>query len=268
MTNTCPCTRPTRDNTHACDTCLNELANALADVPWLADELETSITRQKGIDYRTLGGSKGGKKDAERPSPVSWGPAEARTNLHAILAAWARYCHDENVRNSSPYPGLPDNNPTAISRWLLWRIDGLAHHDTAPDAITQITDAINHCHRTIDRPADSKFYGRCPCGEWLYTRPGAPTITCPNCGTHNDTNQLNADMWEQAMDQFVTPTQARALANRMGLEIPESTMYRWITRWVNDGRLIEHQLTGERVFSFRDLSALIQAATAKEEQTA
>jgi hypothetical protein len=145
----------------------------------------------------------------------------------------------------------------------MWRVDGLALHEIGPDAHSEITHAVHRGKRIIDRPADARFYGRCTCGEWLYTRPGADTITCRNCGEVSDTNKLNADMWEQAMGQLVTVPQARALANRMGLEVAESTMFRWVAAWVKAGQIVPHEIAGktDRHFSFRDLSGLLEKQT-------
>jgi len=98
VTNTCKCGRPTRDEAYVCDTCSEELAKALGDIPWLESELETTITRTKGVDYRT----KGGTRASERPSPVVWGAAEARGHLRAVLVAWSKFSSEEGVRNSAP----------------------------------------------------------------------------------------------------------------------------------------------------------------------
>ena len=101
--NDCRCGRPTRNNAYTCDTCADEMFKALGDVPWLDEELETSTTKVAGIDYRRVGGGKGGKKSAERPSPVSWGASDARAHLRAIMVAWVKFCAETDVRNSSPY---------------------------------------------------------------------------------------------------------------------------------------------------------------------
>lgn len=266
MNNECRCGRPTRNDAYACDDCGDSLARALGDVPWLTEELEVTISRQKGVDYRGVGGGKGGKKASERPSPVVWGASEAQGHLKALLVSWALFCEAEGVRNSDPRTdalGEDDDNPDALSGWLLWRVDGLMLHEIAPDAIDEITDAVAKCHRLIDRPADAKFYGRCACGEWLYAKPGMDTIKCRGCGETSATAALNEAMWQEAMDKIVTVAEARILANRMGFELAESTMFRWVAKWVDDGRLIPHGEGDERTrrFSFSTLSVLLEATT-------
>src|SRR5689334_20695038 len=106
--NECRCGRPTRDAAYGCDACGDDLARALGDVPWLDEELEVTITRQQGIDYRRSGGGKGGKKPAERPLPGNWTASEARTHLKALLVLWTRLCDEEDVRSSDPRNGLPE----------------------------------------------------------------------------------------------------------------------------------------------------------------
>ena len=102
MTNECRCGRPTRDAAYVCDYCADQLARALGDVPWLANELEVTITRQKGVDYRRVGGGSGGKKANERPLPPVWGASEARTHLKALLVSWALFAHETRI----PMPGV------------------------------------------------------------------------------------------------------------------------------------------------------------------
>src|SRR4051812_39492595 len=135
MTTTCRCGKPTRDDAYVCDTCTEELSRALGDIPWIDDELETTITKRKGIDYRRVGGGTGGKR--EQPSPPEWTASNARGHLKAVLVAWVLYCSEERTRNSSPHQEIPDDTLPAISRWLMWRVDGLALDDIGPDAVDE-----------------------------------------------------------------------------------------------------------------------------------
>lgn len=96
--NECRCGRPTRDAAYVCDDCADLLARSLGEVPWLDEQLEVTVTRTSGIDYRTLGGAKA----TETPSPVHWAASEARGHLKSLLVSWVRFAHEENVRNSAP----------------------------------------------------------------------------------------------------------------------------------------------------------------------
>ena len=96
--NLCRCGKPTRDAAYVCDPCGQELATALGDVAWLDEQLEITITRTSGVDYRTLGGT----ASSETPSPVHWVASDARGHLKALLVSWALFAYQEDVRNSAP----------------------------------------------------------------------------------------------------------------------------------------------------------------------
>src|SRR4051812_45572911 len=115
MTSTCRCGRPTRDANYVCDDCATRLSQALGDIPWLAEELDTSSTRAKGVDYRT----KGGTRSTEKPLPFNNAITQARTELKAVLVSWVVFCRDEHVRNQSPSQATPADTLEAISRYLL-----------------------------------------------------------------------------------------------------------------------------------------------------
>lgn len=97
-TTTCRCGRPTRDAAYVCDDCLGRLNQSLGDVTWLSAELDTTISRSKGVDYT----SRGGARDSETPMPYHPSAAEAGRDLKAILVSWVRFCQEEQVRNSAP----------------------------------------------------------------------------------------------------------------------------------------------------------------------
>lgn len=251
--NECRCGRPTRD--YVCQDCGDSLARALGEVPWLTDELEISVTRQKGVDYRQASGGKGAKKPTERPSPVNWGASEVRAHLKALLVSWTRLCNEEHVRNSSPYPGLPDDDMPALSRWLLWRVDGLMLHEAGSDAVDEITSAVAHCHRIIDRPPDQEFAGPCQCGRDLYRKPGAPKVTCRQCEMEYDVDDLAKWMREQMTGRLVTIREGSLLLGKLGMP----TAIRTLQHWGAKGWIIQHATApdGGVLYSF---DALVERA--------
>lgn len=175
MTTDCRCGRPTRDEAYACEHCGDQLAQALAEIPWLDTELERTLAGQRGVDYRTLGGA----RTTEHPLPLHLGASAARQHLRGLLVSWVKFCTEEEVRHQSPKVGLPFDHVSAMSRWLLWRIDGLLLHELGSDAVDQLTSAVAHCRRVIDRPADRWFAGPCDqCQAPLYVTPGAATVKC------------------------------------------------------------------------------------------
>lgn len=258
----CRCGKPTKDHASFCDDCGDLLARALGDVPWLTEELEVTITRQKGVDYRGVGGGKGGKKPAERPSPVVWGASDARTHLKALLVSWALFCQAEDVRNSSPYPGLPDDNLPALSRWLMWRVDGLALNEIGADAVEEITSAVAHCHRLIDRPADRQYLGRCgeeDCPGRLYARPGSDVARCDDCGTPVQADTLREGLLAELDDRLCTASEIARLSTYLGLKADREQVRKRINQWAKRGLARHPSVTGETVFRFGEVYARLVA---------
>lgn len=250
MTNECRCSKPTRDDAYVCDDCGDSLSRVLGEVPWLTEELEVTISRQKGVDYRSVGGSSGGKKASERPSPVAWGASEARTHLKALLVSWALFCSAEGVRNSSPSPDMPADNLPALSRWLMWRVDGLTLHEIGPDAVEEITSAVAHCHRLIDARPDRWYAGPCnaegdgrECGVDLYAKSASGDVRCETCGATYDVVARRSWLLEAAEDRLAdAATIARSVSWLGALPLNATRVRKWAER----GRIVAKAHDGDR----------------------
>lgn len=248
MTNECRCGKPTRDAAYVCETCAESLSVALGEVPWLTEELDISITGQKAATY-----SGHNARGAETPSPVHWGASEARTHLKALLVSWARFCDDEAVRNASPHPGLPADNLPALSRWLLWRVDGLTLNEIGSDAVDEITSAVAHCHRVIDRPADRQYLGACEeCDDGrLYARPGGALARCDYCGTTVEAQKLRDRMLDELDDRLCTAAEIARLSTYLGLRADRETVRKRINQWHKRERIhSEVAFADDPVFRF------------------
>lgn len=260
ITNTCRCTRPTRDAAYGCEACGDLLARSLGDVAWLDEQLEVTITRQSGIDYRRLANGKGGKKDAERPLPGNWTASEARTHLKALLVSWTRMCDEEGVRSSDPRDGLPDDNLVAISRWLLWRVDGLMLHETAGDVVEEITSAVAHCHRLIDRHPERQYLGPCSaCDDGrLYARPGGNVATCEACDTSLDAEAVRKRLLSELDDRLCTAAEIARLSTYLGLKAGREQVRKRINQWHRRDVIEAHAaFADDPAFRFGEVYALL-----------
>lgn len=266
--NECRCGRPTRDEAYCCDDCLQSLSVALGEVPWLDEELEVTISGQKGATYN--GNTSRG---AERPSPVHWGASEARGHLKALLVSWALFSVQEGVRNQSPQQELPTDDLVALSRWLLWRVDGLGLHDIGPEAVDEITSAVAHCHRLIDRPADKLYAGRCTgdleedggiieCPEDLWVRVGSKDVTCRRCGTSWDVSDRRKWLLDQAEEVLATAVEISRAVSWLGTEpLTADRVRQWATR----DRIITrgHDRTGRPLYRVGDAIDLLAKSATK-----
>lgn len=263
----CRCGRPTRDEAYVCEDCGDSLARALGDVPWLTEQLDISVTGQKGVDYRRVGGSKGGKKATERPSPVSWGPSEARGHLRSLLVSWVLFCSSEGVRHQSVGNDLPDDDLIAMSRWMLNRVDGLLLHDIGSEAVDEITDAVAKCHRLVDRPAERQYLGNCevdpetcPTGR-VYSRPGSKWARCDTCGTTVDADVIRARLLTELDDRLCTAAEIARLSTYLGLKADRDTVRKRINQWHARGLLAAHPvITDEVTFRFGTVYARLASA--------
>jgi hypothetical protein len=262
----CKCGRPTRDHAYVCEDCGDALARALGDVPWLAEQLDISVTGQKGVDYRRVGGGKGGKKPSERPSPVAWGPSEARAHLRALLVSWVLFCEAEDVRHQSATSAMPADDLPALSRWMLNRVDGLMLYDIGSEAVDEITDAVAKCHRLVDRPAERQYLGTCDVDPnacvtgRLYSRPGSKWARCDNCGTTVDADVIRARLLTELDDRLCTAAEIARLSTYLGLKANRDAVRKRINQWHARGLLVEHAgLTDEVTFRFGTVYAKLAA---------
>ncbi len=261
-TTVCRCGRPTRDHAYACETCGDELARALGDCSWLDEQMEVTITRQQGIDYRRLGGGKGGKKDAERPLPGNWTASEARTHLRALLVSWVLFCNAESVRSSDPANGLPTDAIVPMSRWLLWRVDGLMLNDIAPEVVDEIVSAVAHCHRLIDKHPERQYLGPCSaCPEGrLYSRPSASVAICQSCDATVNAEVVRKHLLEELDDRLCTAAEIARLSTYLGLKADREQVRKRINAWHKRGRISSESMFDEPAFRFGDVYAMLAAS--------
>lgn len=258
-TNECRCGKPTRDAAYVCDSCGHDLAVALGDVTWLDEQLEITITRTSGVDYRTLGGT----PSSETPSPVHWAASEARGHLKAILVSWVLFCEAERVRDCSPYPGMPEDNLAALAGWLLWRVDGLCLLDIGTDAVDEITSGVAHCHRLIDRHPERQYLGRCdaPCPGSLYATPGSAWARCQVCDAAIDADTIRKRLLTELDDRLCTSAEIAHLSTYLGLKAGREQVRTRINQWHSRKQIESESMFGDHpAFRFGTVYAMLLAS--------
>lgn len=244
----CQCGTPTRDDAYVCDKDLDDLGSALGDLPWLDEELAVTIGKERGLP------TEGGSRSADKALPFHLAAAEVRDNLRNTLVGWVRICAEEGVRSSDPRDGLPADTIVAMSRWLLWRVDGLAFHEAGYEAFDEITYAVGQAVRAIDRPAERQYVGPCACGRDLYRKPGAAMVKCRFCGADYPAEAITSALREKTIGMLVTAREGATLLSRMGLSTGQGTIDKWHER----KRILErgHDEKGRRRYLFDELLAL------------
>lgn len=228
----CKCGTPTRDEAYCCDDCLGDLSIALGELPAIVEQLDITLQKARGVDYTALGGS----PSSESPLPISYAAYEASTQLRQVLVMWVRFCVEEQIRHQSASTDLPADNLRAMSRWLMWRVDGLGLNDLGPDAVSEITRAVGRCRVVIDRPEERQFDGPCECGRDLYSKPGSKTTKCKGCEREYGVDEMRAWMETELGGKLFTAREGSTLLGRMGLPTAQKTIDKWHER----GRLLDH----------------------------
>lgn len=230
----CRCGRSTRDHAYVCEDCLGDLSRALGDIPWLTEELETTLTHTRGVDYRRLGGSKA----TETRLPMHQKAGDLLDELRAILRSWVKFCAEDGITHQSPSVALPRDHPVSMSRWLMWRVDGLAWHELGPEAVTEITGIVTRGTKTIDRPADSWFAGPCDnCEEDLYAKAQTGDVKCRNCEQTYDIQARREWLLSEAEDRLANATDlARAVSWLGSAPLTAARVWKWSER----GRIVAH----------------------------
>lgn len=232
----CRCGRPTRDHAPVCDTCADNLTQALSELPWLTTELNVTLTGTKGVDYRRSGGT----PSSEPRLPIHVAASELLTDIRATLTSWVKFCADEHIRHQSPKLGLPADSIQAMSGWLLWRVDGLAFHDIGPDAVEEITVLVVKGKRLVDRPADKWYAGPCDqneCGADLYARSTVGNVKCAECGATYDIGERRTWLLEAAEDRLATAADLARAVSWLGAAPLTSDRVR---KWAERGRILAH----------------------------
>lgn len=256
MTTECKnCGKPTRDAAYSCDDCLGKLSIALGEIPWADRELLITESKQRAA------GAADGSRSTEKPLPYNVAAHEARRHLKATLVTWVKFCDEERVRHSSPSNAWPVDNLPSLSRWLMWRVDGLGLHELGGDAVDEITGAVAACRRVIDLPPERRYAGRCGCGKDLYHRPGATEVSCSTCGLIHDVAALYEWMKSQVRGQLVTARDGADWLCKFGMETQQGT----IDKWAERKRVVVkgHDQKKRRLYLFDDLLELAGKSAAR-----
>lgn len=241
MTTLCGCTRPTRAGYIICDTCRADLERHLAEMAWLDEQLDISLIRAKGVDYRA------GNEPRSSESPLPWNDraSRARHELKNELVGWVRI-----LRSSGDE--WPTDTLAAIAAWLLSRLDTIAKHDAAWNIREGIEHASNRAKTVIDSNPPRRFVGPCEgriqddgdeiieteCPGEIFLTEGTNNAECDKCHrTYDSVEAIRAQ--ERRLENsgiMLTASQIAKTAHR-GLAQPQEKVLRQIDAWRRRGRL-------------------------------
>lgn len=238
-TNVCTasCEAPTSDGIHLCRAHTTELVDALRAVPALVADLDVTITRQS----RTAG-PKHGARSTSTPLPWNEHASACRTELNAILNAWAYETAQIGEYDTDPLSAIHPSDTAELANWLRAHRDYAARHDLAGDLYAEVLDAITQATRAVDLPPERKFIGICKhapdggplqCREDLYALPKQQWVTCRGCTHRHDAGQRRQEMLDELEDHAAHSGVLSSIVTGLGHPVGAST----IRKWAADGRL-------------------------------
>lgn len=245
----CGCTRPTRAGYVLCDTCKAELEQHLAEIGWLAGELNVSLTRVKGVDYNRNGG-----RSADKPLPWNEGAAKARENLKAEMVSWVRIIAASTDK-------LPKDSLVSIAAWLLYRLERVAKREDAWVIYDTITGASLEARSFVfAKPAEKHFIGPCEgrieddgervseseCVGEIFLTEGSGLAECGECLRAYDPVAAIRARDEKMRDVALTPSEIASLGHR-ALGQPRKKVEGLLNIWIKRERitLSGHHFHGE-----------------------
>ncbi len=254
---TCTCGRATRDEAFMCDDCGDELARLLGDVPAIVEDLDITITGQRG---------KAPASGRSATTALPWND-KAAVVLQALrneLVNAVRTCIEDQVRNSSPYPGWPDDTLPAISAWLLWRVDGLAFHEEGPGLMRRLASIEGRAIRAVDRRPDVQYLGSCiapSCDGGIYAEVGDLVGHCrrPECRAPYKVDASRRTL-EAALDaRLCTAAEIAHLATYLGLRAKREAVRKRVNQWHTRGLVTpkSHAENGDPRFAYGEVRGLL-----------
>jgi len=257
---------------HAC-TCL--LERDLGDVAALVAELDVTLSRQAKIGDA----GKSGAGWARERLPIGVGAMDPRWVLSNVLTTWARdvsnetWLPDIDIRRVRRDPDATTEGPfclncahrscqrirmeerreapplAAQAAWLLLReVAAIRKHPAVIELIDEIADAIRLARRTVDRPADRKFFGTCyaeqpgedgepvVCTEEIWANPHAEEVTCKVCGITHEIAERREWLLDKAEDMILTPREASQYIGGIG---KMTIGHQKIRNYLDRGRITE-----------------------------
>jgi len=277
------CGRETRDDAFGCEDCADELARDLGETPWINTQLDISITRQHSSPGTMSSGSQRGAaliddlakildegKIGHLGTPWHETASRAKRNLHATLARWVTICDMERVRHQATTDRLPAGTIPAMSRWLMWRVDGLMLIEGGTGAVTDITRACGEARRIVLWKAPQKIYlAECgtpwngiPCPGSVYATEGDDYGHCDECNTEHEVAQRRIDLAKKLDDHLCTAADLSRMAVYLGLQAKRETVRNKVNVWHKRGRITPkaHAPNGDPMFRYGEVRSMLAAS--------
>lgn len=259
------CQRPSPGE-YICSACGDLFAADLRDLgDWLGEELETSLTGAKGVEYkhgRLQGGGSGG--DGLR---VNWAVADLQRKLMTALLATTMHCAKVRTRHTDYGNANADRADIAsMATWLRWRVDGLCLDPDGPRLAERLMGLAARARLLVDRPPDHQYLGQCEGCEKgrVYAIAGELLATCEMCRATYDAGERRDELIALLFETPVTAAEVAQLSLYLGLRDDRVKVRKRVNTWHARGRIEPIETLDETVtFRFGDVWLLLNADEAR-----
>lgn len=166
------------------------------------------------------------------------------------------------------------NTERALGPWLARQVPYLRAHAEGAERVEYLLGVLRKAARTVDRPPDRVYLGRCvgevvpggepgePCTEQLYAVPTRPEFSCPRCGWIYTLAERRAHLLGLATGLQLGATDcARALAG-LGLDVTPSRVRDYASRGLispaKDEAGHDVRVRGYAVYRVADVLAVVE----------
>lgn len=242
--------RPVADGAYCCSACVDQTGDNLKFIEEIADDLETTLTRQDRVSAGT-----GGRASAETPLPINLNASEVGARLRNTLTTWVRlvaeergvsiadafdtcggdgtWCMHERCR-AIRLGGDAEISNGAMAAWLRTRLGWIAHREWGPECFDELSRVAVDLGRAVDSPPPMIALGRCEtdgCTGELRAHQEASFVRCRECRTSYDVAKLKDSLLSKADHlRRNAASIARILTAATGVELPVKTVYNWAQR--------------------------------------
>ncbi len=252
--------------------CLRKLLSRLDSCIALADELDTSLSRQARHSGAAVGYVSSGSD--EQPLPLDTASMDTATLLRDRLGLWVRdlwETHAPRDADGSFAPVDVANTIPALARWLQRHPTWMSCHPAAYELYDEVSETIRLAWASVDATPTKAYIGRCStiitdwygddlalegpapmCLRELYAREGMWEVRCPDCGAIHDVRQRQDVLADAVERQFVPVGLLVGLVTDRGHHLTTSMLRNLrsrgrITAYVHDAAGVEVDQHGQPI---------------------
>jgi hypothetical protein len=133
---------------------------------------------------------------------------------------------------------FPEDTLPAMALWLARHMDRVRQHEAAADIVREVTAAVRHATRVIDRPPQRVYAGPCDCGRDLRGWPGRTLVSCEACGATYGIAERQEWMRNRLDDHLGSAEYAAGVLPGIGIHVTAAMVRGWAHRHRLEARCV------------------------------